>query len=156
LSQLAGDTGPLVYPAGFLYVYAALRWLVGDDGRGPTAIRNAQWLFLALYLVVQALVLRIYAAAKPGPPWIAFLLAASKRVHSLFFLRMFNDCFAMAFAYAAVLLFTQQKVWRPTFLYECLLEFIFASMMDPCPPLAVPWFQILEASQLVISLAAVS
>lgn len=107
---LAGDTGPLVYPAGFLYIYAPLRWLVGNGGRGPAAIRMAQWIFLALYLVVQGLVLQIYAITKPGPPWAVLILAWSKRVHSLFVLRMFNDCFAMAFAYAAVLLFAHHKV----------------------------------------------
>lgn len=29
--NIKGDTGPLVYPAGFLYIFTALRWLT-DDG----------------------------------------------------------------------------------------------------------------------------
>lgn len=33
--NLKGDTGPLVYPAGFLYIFAALRWLT--DGQVPRA-----------------------------------------------------------------------------------------------------------------------
>jgi hypothetical protein len=30
-SNLKGDTGPLVYPAGFVYVFSILRWMT-DDG----------------------------------------------------------------------------------------------------------------------------
>ena len=41
-SQLRGDTGPLVYPAGFLYVFAGLRFL---SKRGHT-IRIAQYHFM--------------------------------------------------------------------------------------------------------------
>ena len=62
--QLKGDTGPLVYPAGFLYVYRALRYVVGDAGRSAAAIRAAQWLFSALYLIVLAVVLAIYGRAR--------------------------------------------------------------------------------------------
>ena len=29
--KLKGDTGPLVYPAGFLYVYAAIRYVTGGE-----------------------------------------------------------------------------------------------------------------------------
>ena len=106
---LRGDTGPLVYPAGFLYVYAALRWLTGG-GHGAAAIRVAQWLFLGLYIGVLAIVQRVYGAARPGPPWVILLLALSKRVHSLFVLRLFNDCWAMLFAYAAIWACTNHRV----------------------------------------------
>jgi hypothetical protein len=34
-SNLKGDTGPLVYPAGFVYVFSFLRWLT-DDGTNIT------------------------------------------------------------------------------------------------------------------------
>jgi alpha-1,3-mannosyltransferase len=30
-SNLRGNTGPLVYPAGFVYIFSVLRWLT-DDG----------------------------------------------------------------------------------------------------------------------------
>lgn len=30
-SNLKGDTGPLVYPAGFLYVYSAIQYVTGGD-----------------------------------------------------------------------------------------------------------------------------
>lgn len=106
---LRGDTGPLVYPAGFLYVFAVLRWATGG-GRGRAAIMIAQWIFLGLYLLILAVVLRIYNATRPGPPWVVLLLALSKRVHSLFMLRMFNDCWAMLLAYVAVLACMRHKV----------------------------------------------
>ena len=61
--HLRGDTGPLVYPAGFLYIYRALWWATGG-GRGPHAIRLAQWVFWVLQLVVQALVLAVYYRAR--------------------------------------------------------------------------------------------
>jgi len=108
--QLKGDTGPLVYPAGFLYVYRALRWLVGDAGRSAAAIRAAQWVFVGVYLFTLGVVLAIYGKARPGPPWLVLLLAASKRLHSLFMLRLFNDGATMALAYAAVLLFMTRRV----------------------------------------------
>ena len=30
-SNLKGDTGPLVYPAGFLYVYSAIQYVTGGE-----------------------------------------------------------------------------------------------------------------------------
>ena len=109
-TQLKGDTGPLVYPAGFLYVYRALRWFVGDAGRSAAAIRAAQWVFVGVYLFTLGVVLAIYGKARPGPPWLVLLLAASKRLHSLFMLRLFNDGVTMAVAYAAILLFMHRRV----------------------------------------------
>lgn len=46
-TQLRGETGPLVYPGGFVYLYAALRTIAGGDG---TEIRPAQWALAAAYL----------------------------------------------------------------------------------------------------------
>lgn len=63
-TTLRGDTGPLVYPAGFLYVYRALRYAVGDAGRSAGAIRAAQWVFVGVYVATQAVVLHIYGEAR--------------------------------------------------------------------------------------------
>jgi alpha-1,3-mannosyltransferase len=112
-TKLRGSTGPLVYPAGFVYLYAALRWLVGGGGRGAVAIGLAQWIFFGLYLCVLAIVLRVYALASSAsarggagafPPWVVLLLPLSKRLHSLFFLRLFNDCWSAGLLWAALAL----------------------------------------------------
>ena len=110
-TQLKGGTGPLVYPAGFLYVYRALRWATWG-GRGLHAIRAAQWCFAALYIAVLALVMAIYGKARVGPPWAVLLLVASKRIHSLFVLRLFNDCVSTALAYAGVYAAMHHRVRR--------------------------------------------
>lgn len=104
--NLKGDTGPLVYPAGFMYVYRALRWATD----GGVDIRAAQWIFLGVYLATQWLVLDIYSKARPGPPWVTILLCLSKRIHSLYVLRLFNDCVAMLLFYAAMSLMLRHKV----------------------------------------------
>jgi hypothetical protein len=39
------------------------------------------------------------------------LLALSKRIHSIFVLRLFNDCVAMALLYTAILLFVNKR-WK--------------------------------------------
>ncbi|KAI9921456.1 hypothetical protein PsorP6_002559 [Peronosclerospora sorghi] len=73
--NIRGDTGPLVYPAGFLYVFSLLH-SVTDDGQN---IRRAQYIFLGFYLVMIASVLAIYYQARVLPPWAAVFLCLSKR-----------------------------------------------------------------------------
>ncbi|KAJ8571861.1 hypothetical protein ON010_g4975 [Phytophthora cinnamomi] len=62
--NIRGDTGPLVYPAGFLYVFSFLH-SVTDEGQN---IRRAQYIFLGIYLVMIATVLAIYYRARVLPP----------------------------------------------------------------------------------------
>jgi len=97
--------GPLVYPAGFVHVYSALRWLTGGD------VAAAQPLFALLYVCTLAVVLRVYASARVLPPALLPLLCLSKRLHSIYVLRLFNDGVAMLPAFALVAL-VQDRRWR--------------------------------------------
>ncbi|POM67232.1 Dolichyl-P-Man:Man(5)GlcNAc(2)-PP-dolichyl mannosyltransferase [Phytophthora palmivora] len=105
--EIRGDTGPLVYPAGFLYIFSFLH-SVTDDGQN---IRRAQYIFLGFYLIMIATVLAIYYRARVLPPWATVFLCVSKRLHSIFLLRMFNDGVAMMLLFIAVYLFARQR-WR--------------------------------------------
>ena len=94
-SRIRGDTGPLVYPAGHVWLYSLL---------APLPLRTVQWLFAALLLGTSAAVLLLAARLEPrGPPlWAALLLVASRRATSVFVLRLFNDGPAALLLYAAL------------------------------------------------------
>jgi alpha-1,3-mannosyltransferase len=120
--NLKGDTGPLVYPAGFVYLYS-LFYYVTDQGRD---IYLAQWIFLGLYVtfvfVVHRVYLRVFRAVG-NPSFIncavmLVLLSLSRRIHSLFVLRLFNDCFAMFFLYIAIYLFIANRWGLGCFFYS--------------------------------------
>ena len=96
--------GPLVYPAGFVYVYSGLKHLTGGS------VATAQPLFAALYVATLAVVLAVYIRAKALPPLALPLLCLSKRMHSLYVLRLFNDCVAMLPAFGMVAL-AQRGHW---------------------------------------------
>ncbi|KAL3644778.1 dolichyl-P-Man:Man(5)GlcNAc(2)-PP-dolichol alpha-1,3-mannosyltransferase [Castilleja foliolosa] len=102
-SKLEGDTGPLVYPAGFLYIYSAIQYVTGGQ------VYPAQILFGLLYLANLGMVLLIYSKTDVVPWWALCLLALSKRVHSIFVLRLFNDCFATTLFHASLISFLYQK-----------------------------------------------
>ncbi|NXX00855.1 ALG3 mannosyltransferase, partial [Larus smithsonianus] len=112
-TQLKGDTGPLVYPAGFVYLFLGLYYATG---RG-TNIRLAQYLFAGLYLLNLLLVFRIYCRTNKVPPYVFFFMCcASYRIHSIFVLRLFNDPVAMAILFLAINLFLEER-WS----WGCLL-----------------------------------
>ncbi|KAM0887551.1 hypothetical protein ACQ4PT_028960 [Festuca glaucescens] len=102
-TKIEGDTGPLVYPAGFLYVYSAIKFLTAGQ------VFPAQILFGVLYIVNLSLVLLLYVKSEVLPWWALGLLCLSKRVHSIFVLRLFNDCVAMTLLHAAMVLIVYHK-----------------------------------------------
>ncbi|KAG5928040.1 dolichyl-P-Man:Man(5)GlcNAc(2)-PP-dolichol alpha-1,3-mannosyltransferase [Claviceps sorghi] len=104
-TALRGGTGPLVYPAAHVYSYTALYYLTG---RGKN-ILLAQQVFAVLYMATLAVVLLCYSRAKV-PPYVFPLLVLSKRLHSVYVLRCFNDCLAAFFFWLAVWFF-QNRQW---------------------------------------------
>jgi alpha-1,3-mannosyltransferase len=57
-SQISGDSGPLVYPAGFVYLFRALQMVCGED------IRRGQIVFAVIYMA--QLILTFWMYRKSG------------------------------------------------------------------------------------------
>ncbi|KAK8803116.1 hypothetical protein WA588_002272, partial [Blastocystis sp. NMH] len=102
--QFMGETGPAVYPAGYVYVFSFLYKITN----GGENVRLAQYLFLGLYLATLAVVLILYHRSNVVPQWAFLLLCLSKRVKSIYYLRLFNEAVLMLPLYLAILLFTYQ------------------------------------------------
>ncbi|KAI0720941.1 glycosyltransferase family 58 protein [Cerioporus squamosus] len=98
---ITGPTGPIVYPAGHIHVHRFLYDLT-DAG---TNLWKGQEVYAALYLATLALTVSIYKQAGGVPNWILLLLPLSKRLHSIYVLRLFNDCWAVFAAQAAIFAF---------------------------------------------------
>jgi alpha-1,3-mannosyltransferase len=125
---LRGDTGPLVYPAGFVYIFAALFYATD---RGANIVR-AQIIFALLHAAVFATVACIYrmyyvdrrrgpsaAAATAFPVFAsAILLLASRRIMSLFVLRLFNDSVQVLFMYISLACFARNRWSLGCFMYS--------------------------------------
>ena len=102
-SLLRGETGPLVYPGGFVYLYGAIRWLAHDG----TDVLPAQLAMAACYVATLGACTACHAIARPRgvPPWALLLVSTSLRLHSIYVLRLFNDGWAMLGFWLAVLAF---------------------------------------------------
>ena len=104
-SLLRGETGPLVYPGGFVYLYGAIRWLTHDGAD----VLPAQLAMAACYVATLGACIACHAIARPRgvPPWALLLVSISLRLHSIYVLRLFNDGWAMLGFWLAVLAFLQ-------------------------------------------------
>ncbi|KAK9245659.1 glycosyltransferase [Lipomyces tetrasporus] len=104
-AKIRGGSGPLVYPAGHVYIFSIL-YKITNNGED---IFRAQMIFAGLYMLTLALVFLLYVKAKA--PLYAFpLVILSKRLHSIYMLRLFNDTFAILIAYLSVLAW-QNHYW---------------------------------------------
>ncbi|ORC92966.1 putative dolichyl-P-Man:GDP-Man5GlcNAc2-PP-dolichyl alpha-1,3-mannosyltransferase [Trypanosoma theileri] len=139
-TKLKGDTGPLVYPGGFVWTYSALYFIT----KGGTDIVMAQWLYAGVYVMLFAAVAQLYVRSHiRGRLLIRLLL--SKRIRSLFMLRLFNDCWAMLLLYLAVVTLANGRRWKlGCLLYSMAVSvkmniFLFAPglLMVLCK--ALPW-----------------
>jgi len=114
-SQLQGDTGPLVYPGGFVWFYTGLYYLTskGQD------IRRAQYFFALVYLLMVGLVFRLLLRTRRVPNLLLIVISCtSYRIHSICVLRLFNDPVAMVFLYAALYAFADDRWSLGSLLYS--------------------------------------
>ncbi|KAG9510546.1 Dol-P-Man:Man(5)GlcNAc(2)-PP-Dol alpha-1,3-mannosyltransferase [Fragariocoptes setiger] len=114
--QIEGPTGPLVYPAGHIWIFTILYGLT-DRGKN---ILLAQITYACIYIINLIVIYKIYSHPKVTkvPPYVfIFMCLASYRIHSIYVLRLFNDPIAMLLAYTSFyLLLERQHTWSTVFL----------------------------------------
>ncbi|KAK3007869.1 hypothetical protein RJ639_014598 [Escallonia herrerae] len=145
-TNLKGDTGPLVYPAGFLYIYSAVQYVTGGQ------VYPAQILFGVLYIVNLGVVLFVYVKTDVLPWWALFLLCLSKRVHSIFVLRLFNDCFAMTLLHASLISFLYHK-WHLGLIIFSGAVSVKMNVLLYAPPLLLLMFKAMNIAGVISALA---
>ncbi|CAJ1878282.1 unnamed protein product [Sphenostylis stenocarpa] len=144
--NLKGDTGPLVYPAGFLYIYSAFQYLTQGQ------VYPAQILFGVLYVINLAIVLAIFVKTDVVPWWALCLLSLSKRVHSIFVLRLFNDCVAMTLLHAALLLLVHRR-WNLGLIVFSGAVSVKMNVLLYAPPLLLLLLKAMDINGVLLALA---
>lgn len=104
--EIYGDLGPMVYPGGFVSVYKVILSLT-DGGKD---LELAQHIFLYVLVVTNLLVSFIYGFSGVAP-WCLAILLLSKRIFSIYVLRMFNDCFTTLGMVAVTFVLQQAASW---------------------------------------------
>lgn len=103
--NITGPTGPLVYPAAHVYLYSLLYY----GTSGGKNIQFAQYIFAIIHTVALALVLRLYYDTRRLPLYMTPLLFLSRRLLSIFVLRLFNDAVQTVPLYSSLLLFIRGR-----------------------------------------------
>lgn len=114
---IKGQTGPLVYPAGHVYVYSGLYWIT-NHGRD---ILTGQIIFCGLYLGTLATTLANYRRAN-APLYVLLLLVLSKRLHSIYMLRLFNDGISAFLMASSVYWYSRRIFIAGTLFYSLALS----------------------------------
>ncbi|ORX92176.1 Lethal(2)neighbour of Tid protein [Clohesyomyces aquaticus] len=147
--NIVGSTGPLVYPAAHVHIYRVL-YALTDHGRN---IEVAQIYFGLLYLLTLGVVMQCYRLAKV-PPYVFPLLILSKRLHSIFMLRLFNDCFAVLGLFSAIYAYQKGQWHLGTFLFTTGLN-VKMSLLLPLPAIGVLALQAMGPREMMTQLMIV-
>ncbi|XP_030755867.1 lethal(2)neighbour of tid protein [Sitophilus oryzae] len=145
---LKGETGPLVYPAGFVYLYTAFYYVTNQGSN----VYLAQYIFLVLYLIQTLLIHRIYRITAKIPPYALILVTlTSYRIHSIFVLRLFNDPVAVLLFYISLNLFISNK-WKLGSVFYSLAVSVKMNILLYAPCLLVAYLTNLSYTETTINL----
>lgn len=105
---------------------------------------DAKWASLGILLTTELLWVQ-------APPYIFFLLILSKRLHSIFMLRLFNDCFAVLALFSSIFAYQKGFYAAGSLIYSFGLG-TKLSLALAGPAIAVVLFQVFEPSRAINSL----
>ncbi|KAL9091851.1 MAG: hypothetical protein Q9159_001223 [Coniocarpon cinnabarinum] len=144
---IKGDTGPLVYPAGHVYAYKFL-YDITDEGRN---ILLAQCIFGVIYIFNEAMAMWCYYEAN-SPPYLLPLLILSKRLHSIYLLRCFNDSLVTTGLFLAILLLQKRRYTAASIAFSLGLS-VKMSLLLALPAIGLILFQAVGPTQAVLNLS---
>ena len=175
-ARLRGDTGPLVYPAGFVWLFGGLSKLSQWNHtlhtteyvpkpqfadkyparvvRPRVRVLILQGVFALVYLGGNALLARAYQRTKTMPWWGVFLLMCSRRVHSIFVLGLFNDCWAVLLLVVA-LHFLLQDRWPRACVFFSLAVSVKMNILLFAPSLLLLMLQRFRSVRRAVELIGV-
>lgn len=94
------------YPAGHVHIHHLLYNIT--KGGSFKFLHKIQELYAGLYLLTMLFTFLVYRRAGI-PQYVLFLLPLSKRLHSIYVLRLFNDCWAAPLSMAAIYAFQKRQ-----------------------------------------------
>jgi len=147
-SKLKGDTGPLVYPAGFVWFYMGLYYITNHGAN----ILMAQYVFAVIYVINLGLIFRILVRTRKVPPYIMVLMSVtSYRIHSIYVLRLFNDPIAVLLVYCAINLF-MDDMWSLGSVFFSLAVSIKMNILLYAPALLLAYLAVLGLPGTLVQL----
>lgn len=134
--DLRGHTGPLVYPGGFVALFSILRYL--SDNGNKNSVWKIQKIFGLVHMMTFGLAAFCYMKAKfkTVPPWCFLLVVFSKRLISIYVLRLFNDCWSMFFFWYSVACFMTAR-WKEGCLTYSMAVSVKTNVLLSAPALFV-------------------
>ncbi|KAF8335420.1 mannosyltransferase [Cantharellus anzutake] len=117
-SLIHGPSGPLVYPAGHVLIHRLLHYLT-DGGKNQ---RLSQQIYAGIYTANQFLYMALFDLAGGVPNWVLPVVALSKRLHSIYVLRLFNDCWAVFFVLLSFICHCKRSYFAAAVLYSVSLS----------------------------------
>eukprot|EP00871_Galdieria_phlegrea_P004389 jgi/Galph1/4951/GphlegSOOS_G3631.1 len=146
---IGGDTGPLVYPAGFLVFYRLL-YAISCGGK---ELLPAQIVFALIHASTLFIVLLIYICCDLNGHDLLFCalpLVFSRRVLSIHVLRLFNDAIVSFLSYLSILLFLLQQHFLGCIVYSLSVSVkmsallyapgVFIILLESGPLIQVVWY----------------
>ena len=112
-----------------------------DITNAGSNIPLAQHIYALLYLATFIISCSIYRSVGNIPNWVILLLPLSKRLHSIFVLRLFNDCWSVLAVQAAILAFQHNYYDTGILLFRWVLNPILNPNNSSSVSVLVPRYQ---------------